>query len=122
MNLQKEAVEHIMMNLQKSMEADKLFLDAELSVTKLATHLGISAKTLSAVINQNAGKSFNEFVNHYRVEEFKQRLLKADNKKYTLTALAFECGFNSQPTFQRAFKNIVGITPSEYLQRNAVSA
>ncbi len=122
LNLQKEAVEHIMMNLQKSMEADKLFLDAELSVTKLATHLGISAKTLSAVINQNAGKSFNEFVNHYRVEEFKQRLLKADNKKYTLTALAFECGFNSQPTFQRAFKNIVGITPSEYLQRNAVSA
>jgi AraC-like DNA-binding protein len=118
LNLSAEATEQIMQGLLKSMTDDKLYLDAELNLTKLAQHLGTSPKTISAVLNQKLGKSFNEYVNHYRIEEIKLRLVKAENKKYTIAALAYECGFNSQPTFQRAFKSIVGITPSEFLQKN----
>jgi AraC-like DNA-binding protein len=118
LNLPDEAIERIIGSLRRSMEEDRIFLDASLSLSKLSTHVGVPAKTISTVIHQKFGKSFNEFVNQYRINEFKECLLKGENKKYTLTALAYECGFNSQPTFQRAFKSIVGCTPSEFLQRS----
>lgn len=117
-----EQTTQLMLRLQQAMEHDKLYRDAELNLTRLASHLGISSKIISAVLNQKLGKSFNEFINEFRVNEIKDRLLKGESKKYTLTALAFECGFNSQPTFQRAFKSVVGVTPSEFLQKQNEAA
>lgn len=114
----KELLEKILLLLHRAMTEDKLYRDPDLTLSRLATHLNISSKQLSAAINQHTGKSFNEYVNYFRVEEFKTKLLQSENKKYTITALAFECGFNSQPTFQRAFKSIAGTTPSEFAERN----
>ncbi len=116
--LPKESIEKIMPLLQKSMAEEKLYRDPELTLLKLAMHLNVPSKLISAAINQQSGKSFNEYVNYFRVEEFKSKLLQIENKKYTITALAFECGFNSQPTFQRAFKNSVGLTPTEFAERH----
>jgi AraC-like DNA-binding protein len=84
----------------------------------LSTHTGIPAKTISAVLNQHLNKSFNEFINSYRIAAIKSRLLSSNNKNLTIAGLAYECGFNSQPTFQRAFKNIQGESPSEFLLKN----
>jgi AraC-like DNA-binding protein len=122
LTLPEEQTAQLMQRLQQAMEHDKLYRDAELNLTKLATHLAISAKIISGVLNQKLGKSFNEYINEYRVNEIKDRLVKGESKKYTLTALAFECGFNSQPTFQRAFKSVVGLTPSEFLQKQSEAA
>jgi AraC-like DNA-binding protein len=116
--LPKESLESTMQLLKQAMEEERLYRDPELTLSRLAAHLDVPARLVSAAINQESGKSFNEFINYYRVEEFKGKLLQSENKKYTITALAFECGFNSQPTFQRAFKNIAGITPSEYAERH----
>jgi len=41
------------------------------------------------------------------------------NSNLTIAGIAYDCGFNSQPTFHRAFKSITGITPKEYLQKNS---
>jgi AraC-like DNA-binding protein len=60
-------------------------------------------------------KSFNEFINEYRIEEVKKRLLEKGNEHLTIAGLALECGFNSQATFQRSFKNATGVSPKEYL-------
>ncbi|HSZ25188.1 MAG TPA: helix-turn-helix domain-containing protein, partial [Cytophagaceae bacterium] len=49
-----------------------------------------------------------------RVEEFKQKLKDPANKRFSLEGLAFECGFGSKASFQRAFLKNMGITPSEY--------
>ena len=119
LNLTEEMTEQMMQGLHKSMTEDRLYRDAELTLAKLARHLGISPKIISAVLNQKLGKNFNEYVNQFRVKEIQERLVRAENKKYTITALAYECGFNSQPTFQRAFKSVVGLTPSEFLQKNS---
>lgn len=116
--ISKELLEKIAALLHKAMTEDKLYRDPELTLSKLATNLNVSSKLISAVINQQSGKSFNEYINHFRVEEFKTKILQSENRKYTITALAFECGFNSQPTFQRAFKSIAGITPSEFAERH----
>ena len=101
--------------LKKSMEVDKLYLEPSLNVNAVSAHTGMAQKTVSFILNNHLNKSFNEFVNEYRVEEVKKRLLEKGNEHLTISGIALECGFNSQATFQRVFKNSTGITPKEYV-------
>jgi AraC-like DNA-binding protein len=102
--------------LQKAMQEDTLYLDANLNVEKVGKHLGLPAKTISAVLNQHLGKSFNIFINEYRVEAVKRELLQPASQSSTILGVAFNCGFNSQATFQRAFRSVTGQSPKEYLE------
>lgn len=106
-------IEETVLLLQKSMNEDKMYLNPDLNLTALAQHTGISQKTISTVLNQHMKKSFNEFVNEYRIEAFKQRLQYEINN-FTIAAIALECGFNSKATFQRIFKEVTGLSPSDY--------
>lgn len=110
-----EVANDIISRLETAMQKDKLYLDPSLNLANVSAHIAIPHKTISAVLNQHLGKSFNEFVNEYRVSEIKSRLLQTESEKFTIAGLAYECGFNSQPTFQRAFKSITGKTPTEFL-------
>jgi AraC-like DNA-binding protein len=100
--------------LQAAMRGDKLYLDPELTVEKVGKHLELPARTVSLVINQHLQKSFNRFVNEYRIEAVQDRLRDPAGLPLTLTGIAFECGFNSQATFQRTFKQLTGMSPKEY--------
>jgi AraC-like DNA-binding protein len=108
-----------MTKLKKAMEVDRLFLDPALSLSALGKHTNLSVKIISAVLNQYANKGFNEFVNEYRIDEVKKLLANNKNTVYTISALALECGFNSQATFQRTFKQVVGVSPKEFQLKNA---
>ena len=114
-------VEQAIAALKKTMATDKLYLNPTLTVSLVAVHTSLPPKTISAVLNQHLHKSFNEFVNGYRIHEIQQRLLQPESKDFTIAGVAYECGFNSQPTFQRAFKSITGLSPREYLLKNASS-
>lgn len=103
--------------LRHSMEQDKLYLDPALNLAALAKHTGMAPKVISAVLNQHLNKSFNDFINEFRIGEVKERLLLPQNKNLTIAGLAYECGFNSLPTFQRTFKTIVGMSPTEYIAK-----
>lgn len=96
------------------MEQDRLYLNTTLTLNMLAAHTGLPAKTISAVLNQHLHKNFNEFVNSYRVELFKERLAKDDAGQLTFAGLANDCGFSSPATFQRVFKQLTGMSPSEF--------
>ncbi len=100
--------------LLNAMSAKQLFLDPELTVEKLGQHTQLSPKLISAVLNQHVRKNFNGFVNEYRVDAVKQRLTDPAYGHLTLTGIAFDCGFNSQATFQRTFKQLTGVSPGEY--------
>ncbi|HTE34650.1 MAG TPA: helix-turn-helix domain-containing protein [Chryseolinea sp.] len=100
--------------LKESMESGRLYLDPGLSLTRLAAETGIPAKTISAVLNQYMKVSFNEFVNSYRVEEFKQRIGQPEGDRLTIAGMANECGFNSPSSFQRIFKQMTGLSPTEF--------
>lgn len=102
--------------LEKAMEQDRLFLNPALNLDLLASHTGIPAKTISAVLNQHHHRSFNEWLNAYRLDEFKCKIRDGQLQQLTISAIASECGFNSQATFQRIFKQSLGMTPSEYLK------
>lgn len=97
--------------IENIMVHDKLYLESELSLSDLALKLKTNTSILSAAINSKFGKNFNDFVNEYRVEEFKKQIKLPENQHYTLLAVAFDCGFNSKATFNRAFKKFTGQAP-----------
>ncbi len=102
--------------LLNQMENQKLYLDPELSLLAIANLLGRRKEIISKVINQGLNKNFYQFVNEYRIEEFKQLVEQQDKKHITHLGLAFEAGFKSKTTFYKAFKEIVGSTPAQYLK------
>ena len=113
-SISSQLADKVIGSLLKAMGDDKIFLNPNLNVAILSEHTGITPRIISAVLNQHLQKSFNEFVNGYRVSEFKERILNPDMNNLTIAGIAFECGFNSQATFQRTFKELTGQSPSEF--------
>lgn len=108
--------------LLKHMETKKPFLDVDLTIQDVAESLSIPRHYLTQVINEKLNKNFYQFINEYRVEEVKSLLADKDYQKYTMTAIAFEAGFNSKSSFNSAFKEITGMTPSEYKEKQGVNS
>lgn len=115
--LSKETIENTMTLLTKAMQTDKLFLKPELSLAVLSGEVNIPQKTISAVLNQHMHKNFNEFVNDYRLKAFKEKVSEPDIQHLTIAGIAAECGFSSQATFQRIFKEAEGVSPSVYVKK-----
>ncbi|MDH6342652.1 ligand-binding sensor domain-containing protein/AraC-like DNA-binding protein [Parabacteroides sp. PFB2-12] len=102
--------------LQNYMEEQKPYINSELKIGDLATAIEASSYSLSYLFNQHMNLSYYDYINQYRIEEFKRLVVDPKYKKYTLTALAGLCGFSSRSSFFRSFKKVVGITPNEYIQ------
>ncbi len=96
------------------MQNDKPFLNWELSAKELSEKLNISRHQLSDILNGEVGKNFYDFVNEYRVNEFKLKLLDLKNSNLTILALAYDSGFSSKSSFNLAFKKLTGMTPSQF--------
>jgi len=101
--------------LEKLIE-DKAFQDKELSLEKLAKQIGAPKHHLTQLFNIRMKKTFNQYINGLRIE-CACAILKQDPRKYSIEELAHQCGFNSKVSFNRNFKNITGITPSQYRER-----
>jgi len=106
----------IAQRLKKLMEEDKLYIQPDLNLQELAQHLKVNAVQLSSTINQVFNQNFNDYVNSLRIEEFIRRYQEDTHNRYTLLSIAFDSGFNSKATFNRAFKKIKGSSPKEYLE------
>ena len=96
------------------MQKNKTYTNPQLSLAELATKLKMPSHLLSKVINEGFGKNFFDFVNTYRIEEFKRRVEDPRFKHYTLLSIAYEVGFNSKTAFNRSFKKITSQTPRDY--------
>jgi AraC-like DNA-binding protein len=100
------------------MTKEKMYENPELVIADLAGKLDTHAKKVSQVINQGFGMNFNDFVNHYRIKAVKQKIEEGEHNIQTLLGLAFDCGFNSKSTFNRAFRRETSLTPKEYIDKN----
>lgn len=100
------------------MENENPYLNSELKTHELATMLDVTPHYLSKIINQEFKVNFYNFINKYRVEEFKKRAIQKENKNLTLTAIAQEVGFNSKSSFNRIFKTVTSTTPSEFIKKH----
>lgn len=102
--------------LEALMLREKPYTNPELKIADLATMLGRSAHTLSYLFNQHLNRNYYDYINDYRIEEFKRLINEDEYSKYTLSALAELCGFSSRASFFRYFKKATGITPNEYIR------
>jgi AraC-like DNA-binding protein len=113
--LNEAAAKDIHMALTKTVNENKLFTNSDLTLTDLAKALAVHPNNLSQVINTYERKTFYDYINTLRVEEFKRLAALPESQKFTLLGLAHDCGFNSKTSFNRNFKNSTGQSPSEYL-------
>lgn len=94
------------------MRDERPYLEPTITLTDLTRIVGVNSNVLSHAINQGFDKNFNDFINEYRINEVKSKLRDADES--TLLGIAFDSGFNSKATFNRAFKKFTGVSPKEY--------
>ncbi len=112
--LDDKTAEKYLKNLLNYMEKEKPYLNGDLTLQELAGRCGVSVHHLSEIINSKLNQSYYDFVNRYRVEEFKIKLNDPANDKFTILSIAFDCGFNSKSSFNTLFKKFTGTTPSNY--------
>lgn len=97
------------------MQADSPWRDSALTLPQLATMLGTNRSTLSLIIRDQGFGSFPEFINHYRIDEFKR--LVNENSRMNISDAWYTAGFRSKSTFYRYFYQHEGMTPSDYVQK-----
>jgi AraC-like DNA-binding protein len=104
------------------METEKPYTDGDLTLQKLARKLLISPHHLSQTLNERLRQNFFDFVNSYRIEEAKRRLVDPAKKHYSILGIAEEVGFNSKSAFNVAFKKHANMTPSEFRKVSGLKA
>ncbi|HZW77050.1 MAG TPA: helix-turn-helix domain-containing protein [Flavobacteriaceae bacterium] len=112
--LEGEELNSCFLMVERFMDAQKPFLDPDLTLPALADGLNVSTHHLSQVINEKHGSNFFDYINRYRVEEVKRKIQMEQYQNYSLLGIALESGFNSKSSFNRVFKQVTGITPSQF--------
>jgi YesN/AraC family two-component response regulator len=100
------------------MAEEKPYLDPELSLQTLAKRMEITKEDLSQVINEQLDRNFKNFINEYRIEEAKKKLLDPKEDQFVLMKIAFDVGFNSKSVFNASFKKFTGMSPSQYRKKH----
>ena len=115
-SISKEDIETV----KSLMEVERDYLYSDLNLADLAKMANMSRAQLSETINSGFDKNFNDFVNEYRVNAFKNMLKENKHEQLSLLGIAEECGFNSKATFNRVFKKITNYSPTEYLKSQSI--
>ena len=115
-SLTPETLRDIAVQLDTILLKDKPYLNSQFRLINLSTSSGIPTHQLSQVINEVMHTNFNDWINSYRIEEAKSRLVDPAFKHYSILAIALDCGFQHKSTFNRAFKKATGKTPSAYIK------
>lgn len=108
--------------LKNEVKAHLYYLDPDLSLSSLAEKLGLTTHELSRIINIALKKSFNDFINEYRVAEVKRKMQDPAYGHMNLMGMAYESGFNAKTTFNRAFKQVTGKNPVDYKNKGKKEA
>ena len=111
-------IDKVLEIFEKGIKEEKWFQNPSLSLRELAENVNTSSNKLSWLLNERIGQNFNEYINSFRLENFKESALNPANSHLTLLALAYESGFNSKSVFNAFFKKIEGMTPKAWLKSN----
>lgn len=110
-----EKEERLASKLQTVMQDEKAYLQAGLTIEHLAKQIGTTEHALRALINGRFGyRHFSSYVNALRIAHVKQDFLNPRKSDTSILTIALDAGFNSISPFNRAFKKIEGITPSQF--------
>lgn len=101
--------------IESVMEEKQLYKDVHFNISKLSTAMDINSSYISKSIRAKGYPNFNNYLNRHRIECVKRLLNENDIEKVTLMYIYTEAGFSNQSTFNRVFKQMESITPSEYI-------
>jgi AraC-like DNA-binding protein len=109
--------------LLRLMADERIYRRENLTIGMLATKLGAPEYRLRRLINQKLGyRNFNVFLNNHRIEEAKAALADPTQAEVPVITIAMDAGFQSLGPFNRAFKAMTGLTPTEYRRLKAEPA
>lgn len=101
--------------IRNALEVERIYQQMGLTVADLAKHVALPQYRLRDLIHNELGfRNFNSFLHHYRIEEVALALEDADQNQTPILTLALSAGYQSINPFNRAFKELKGMTPSDY--------
>ncbi|MCR9142415.1 MAG: helix-turn-helix transcriptional regulator [bacterium] len=101
--------------LTTAFEKDLIYRREGLTIRELARHLDAHEYRLRRLINAGLGyRNFNDFLNRYRVQEACEILLDPERARLPIIRIADDLGYRSLGSFNKAFRELTGKTPSEY--------
>ncbi len=101
------------------LETEKLYLDPDLNLTRLAHRLHVPVKKLSAAINQSTGENVSRLINGYRIQTV---CADISDENVPITQAMFAAGFSTKSNFNTEFRRVTGQSPREWLQNRKNSA
>ncbi len=111
-----EIIDELLKRLDQ-FERDEKFLSQSISLQKLAVTFKTNTKYLSNIINHEKDKSFPHYINDLRVDfALKEITENSKFRKYTIKAIAGDCGFNSAESFSKAFKKRHKVAASYFIK------
>lgn len=103
--------------IEKLISEEKPYLDADITLDKMAEKISLSPRLLSMVINRHFKQNFFEYINYHRIEDAKKLLKDEDQPNLPVLEIMEKVGFKSKSAFNLFFKRFVGMTPSQYRRR-----
>jgi AraC-like DNA-binding protein len=113
-------VDACLAKLDELMTRGKAYQDESLSLTSLATAVGVSGHQLSELINTRLGVGFSRYVRECRVKAAKALLISAPAR--SILSIGMDIGFRSQSAFYAAFKEVTGQSPGDYRRTQSESS
>lgn len=109
--------QQLLTRLTGAMEADQIYKEPGLTIRILADKLETPEHRLRGLINSGLGyRNFSSFLNHYRIEAIKEAFARPENSRIPVLTIALDHGYNSLAPFNRAFRDVVGKTPTQFRQ------
>lgn len=106
----------IFLRIESLMTERQVFKDSEFNISTLSLMLNVSNSYVSRAIRYQDYPNFNNYVNYYRIEYVIKLIKTVDFEKITMVYIYTEAGYKNQSTFNRAFKEQKGITPSVFVK------
>ena len=105
-------------SFNKAFREGELYKEAGLTIAMLAKKLNMPEYRLRAFIHKQLGyRNFNAMLHQYRIEEASSALSDKENPHVPVLTIALSVGYQSITPFNNAFREIMGVTPSEYRKR-----
>ncbi len=93
-------------------ELEKKYSDPNLTLETLSKSIDVPTYLISQILNEHYQTNFANFLKTFRVNKVKELILS--NNQYTIDAIGEECGFRAKSTFYTSFKQITGMTPTQF--------
>jgi len=97
------------------LQVEKIYRQNNISLAGVSEKLGTTRHNTSQVINEHFGLNFFELINKYRIVEAQEILQSEKSKNLNIIDVAYEVGFNNKVTFNKSFRKLVSLTPSQFL-------